>query len=81
MLLMRLLCSYAGGDAKTLMFVQISPSDQDLGETLSSLNFATRVRGIELGPARKQVDTGELQKMKVTVSIQIFDFILSFLII
>lgn len=57
----------AGGDSKTLMFVQISPSDKDLSETLSSLNFATRVRGVELGPARKQVDTNELQKMKTMV--------------
>ncbi|KAL5556600.1 hypothetical protein UlMin_038836 [Ulmus minor] len=63
--LTHLLQDSLGGDAKTLMFVQISPSDQDLGETLSSLNFATRVRGIELGPAKKQVDTSELQKMKL----------------
>lgn len=56
-----------GGDSKTLMFVQISPSEHDVSETLSSLNFATRVRGVELGPARKQVDTGELQKMKAMV--------------
>ncbi|KAL9160716.1 hypothetical protein ABFS82_08G218700 [Erythranthe guttata] len=53
-----------GGDSKTLMFVQISPSDHDLSETLSSLNFATRVRGVELGPIRKQIDTSELQRMK-----------------
>lgn len=58
----------AGGDSKTLMFVQISPSEQDLGETLSSLNFATRVRGIELGPAKRQIDKGELQKLKIVVS-------------
>lgn len=57
----------AGGDSKTLMFVQISPSEHDVSETLSSLNFATRVRGVELGPARKQVDTGEIQKMKAMV--------------
>jgi hypothetical protein len=57
----------AGGDSKTLMFVQISPSDQDVGETLSSLNFATRVRGVELGPVKKQIDTGELQKTKAMV--------------
>ncbi|CAL8164423.1 unnamed protein product [Prunus armeniaca] len=63
--LTHLLQDSLGGDSKTLMFVQISPSDQDLGETLSSLNFATRVRGIELGPAKKQVDTSELQKTKV----------------
>lgn len=49
------------------MLVQISPSDKDLGETLSSLNFATRVRGVELGPAKRQIDPSELQKMKVMV--------------
>ncbi|KAK8717338.1 hypothetical protein V6N13_044609 [Hibiscus sabdariffa] len=52
------------GDSKTLMFVQISPSERDLSETLSSLNFATRVRGVELGPAKRQVDMSELQKLK-----------------
>ncbi|XP_059644265.1 kinesin-like protein KIN-14R [Cornus florida] len=63
--LTHLLQDSLGGDSKTLMFVQISPSEQDLSETLSSLNFATRVRGIELGPAKRQIDTSELQKMKV----------------
>ncbi|XP_010546697.1 PREDICTED: kinesin-like protein KIN-14G [Tarenaya hassleriana] len=53
-----------GGDCKTLMFVQISPSSTDLGETLCSLNFASRVRGIESGPARKQADVSELLKFK-----------------
>ncbi|KAJ0660091.1 putative minus-end-directed kinesin ATPase [Helianthus annuus] len=63
--LTHLLQDSLGGDSKTLMFVQISPSEHDLSETLSSLNFATRVRGVELGPARKQIDTSELQKMKL----------------
>ncbi|KAK9271462.1 hypothetical protein L1049_027053 [Liquidambar formosana] len=63
--LTHLLQDSLGGDSKTLMFVQISPSEQDLGETLSSLNFATRVRGVELGPGKKQIDTGELQKLKM----------------
>ncbi|VFQ99663.1 unnamed protein product [Cuscuta campestris] len=62
--LTHLLQDSLGGDSKALMFVQISPSDKDLSETLSSLNFATRVRGVELGPVRKQIDTSELQKMK-----------------
>uniref|UniRef100_A0A1J3K825 Kinesin-like protein n=1 Tax=Noccaea caerulescens TaxID=107243 RepID=A0A1J3K825_NOCCA len=53
-----------GGDCKTLMFVQISPSSTDVGETLCSLNFASRVRGIESGPARKQADVSELLKLK-----------------
>ncbi|CAM0870939.1 unnamed protein product [Alopecurus aequalis] len=62
--LTHLLQDSLGGDSKALMFVQISPSDNDVSETLSSLNFASRVRGIELGPAKKQVDTAELQKVK-----------------
>ncbi|XP_073102043.1 kinesin-like protein KIN-14E isoform X2 [Elaeis guineensis] len=62
--LTHLLQDSLSGESKALMFVQIGPSNNDLGETLSSLNFASRVRNIELGPARKQVDTGELQKMK-----------------
>ncbi|XP_019452248.1 PREDICTED: kinesin-like protein KIN-14S [Lupinus angustifolius] len=62
--LTHILQSSLGGDCKTLMFVQVSPSTADLGETLCSLNFATRVRGIESGPARKQVDLTELLKYK-----------------
>lgn len=66
---MILLCHCTGGDSKALMFVQISPTENDLSETLSSLNFASRVKRVELGPAKKQVDAGELQKMKQTVSL------------
>lgn len=64
---MLILDQNAGGDCKTLMFVQISPSSVDLTETLCSLNFATRVRGIESGPARKQVDLTEILKYKQMV--------------
>lgn len=56
-----------GGDSKTLMFVQISPSENDVGENLCSLNFASRVRGIELGLAKKQFDGAELFKNKQMV--------------
>ncbi|CAN0914242.1 Kinesin-like protein KIN-14S [Linum grandiflorum] len=63
--LTHMLQSSLGGDCKTLMFVQISPSSSDLGETLCSLNFATRVRGIESGPARKHADLNELHKYKL----------------
>ncbi|KAL5783678.1 hypothetical protein ACOSP7_008707 [Xanthoceras sorbifolium] len=62
--LTHMLQSSLGGDCKTLMFVQISPSSADLGETLCSLNFASRVRGIESGPARKQADISDLFKYK-----------------
>lgn len=49
------------------MFVQVSPNEADIGETLSSLNFASRVRGIELGPAKKQLDAGDMLKYKQQV--------------
>uniref|UniRef100_A0A7N1A438 Kinesin-like protein n=1 Tax=Kalanchoe fedtschenkoi TaxID=63787 RepID=A0A7N1A438_KALFE len=62
--LTHLLQDSLGGDSKALMFVQISPTDDDLSETLCSLNFACRVRGVELGPAKKQVDTTEFLKYK-----------------
>nr|GEZ39848.1 kinesin-like protein KIN-14S [Tanacetum cinerariifolium] len=62
--LTHILQSSLGGDCKTLMFVQISPSSADLGETICSLNFASRVRGVEHGPARKQTDVTELFKYK-----------------
>ncbi|KAL2254125.1 UNVERIFIED_CONTAM: Kinesin-like protein KIN-14S [Sesamum indicum] len=62
--LTHILQSSLGGDCKTLMFVQISPNVADLGETLCSLNFASRVRGVEHGPARRQTDHTELLKYK-----------------
>ncbi|KAK2968705.1 hypothetical protein RJ640_005892, partial [Escallonia rubra] len=65
--LTHLLQDSLGGDSKTLMFVQISPHENDLSETLCSLNFASRVRGIELGPAKKQLDSTELSKYKQLV--------------
>ncbi|CAN6348520.1 unnamed protein product [Urochloa humidicola] len=65
--LTHLLQDSLSGDSKTLMFVQISPNENDVGETLCSLTFASRVRGIELGQARKQVDVGELARYKLMV--------------
>jgi kinesin family protein C2/C3 len=58
---------FLGGDSKTLMFLQISPNENDLGETLCSLNFASRVRGIELGPAKRQLDNAEFLRYKQMV--------------
>lgn len=42
----------AGGQAKTLMFVQLNPEVQSFSETISTLKFAERVSGVELGAAR-----------------------------
>ncbi|GKB84411.1 kinesin-like protein KIN-14S, partial [Tanacetum coccineum] len=54
-----------GGDSKTLMFVQISPSRADLRETISSLRFARDTRVVERVPARKQ--TGRKQTSRVII--------------
>ncbi|XP_050371415.1 kinesin-like protein KIN-14Q isoform X2 [Argentina anserina] len=62
--LTHLLQDSLGGDSKTLMFLQISPNENDLSETLCSLNFASRVRGIELGPAKRQMDASEFLRYK-----------------
>jgi len=43
---------HSGGCTKTL-FVQISPHENDMGETLCLLNFSNRVQGLELGPTRR----------------------------
>ncbi|XP_052714448.1 kinesin-like protein KIFC3 isoform X2 [Crassostrea angulata] len=49
-----------GGDSKTLMIVQIAPVEKNLGESVCSLNFAQRVRTVELGQASRQVvQTGD----------------------
>ena len=38
-----------GGNAKTLMFVNVSPTDGNIDETQNSLQYATRVRTIKVG--------------------------------
>ncbi len=45
-------------DSKTLMFVCCSPVVYNAEETLCSLNFASRVRTVELGQATKHVAAG-----------------------
>ncbi|KAI5062499.1 hypothetical protein GOP47_0023038 [Adiantum capillus-veneris] len=38
-----------GEDAKTVMLVHVSPREEDVAETMCTLSFATRARGIHLG--------------------------------
>lgn len=38
-----------------LMIVQCSPAQMNVTETLSSLNFASRARTVELGKAKRNV--------------------------
>ena len=55
-----------GGDAKTLMFCNVSPSTASEQETLCSLQFAQRVRKVEKGAAQKQTtgDDADVRKLK-----------------
>lgn len=56
--LTQVLQSSLGGRAKTLMFVQLNPDATSFGETMSTLKFAERVSGVELGAAKTNKDGG-----------------------
>ncbi|XP_053104014.1 kinesin-like protein KIFC2 isoform X4 [Hemicordylus capensis] len=47
-----------GKGSKTIMMVQISPQEKNLGESVCSLKFAQRVCQVELGPASRRVNGG-----------------------
>lgn len=57
----------AGGQAKTLMFVQLNPDVSSYAETMSTLKFAERVSGVELGAARSSKD-GNVRELMDQVS-------------
>ena len=56
-----------GGSAKTLMFVNASPTDGNLEETQSSLTYAQRVRTIK-NDVTRNVATKELAALKAQVA-------------
>ncbi|KAJ0976380.1 hypothetical protein J5N97_018345 [Dioscorea zingiberensis] len=62
--LTQLLQDSLGGQAKTLMFVHISPEADAIGETISTLKFAERVATVELGSARLNKESGEVKELK-----------------
>ncbi|XP_046403786.1 kinesin-like protein KIN-14M isoform X2 [Ischnura elegans] len=55
-----------GGNAKTLMFVNVSPSASRVDETLTSLVYASRVKHIT-NTARKTADTKEIARLKKVI--------------
>jgi kinesin family protein C2/C3 len=42
-----------GGDSKTCVFVNFSPSESNLAESICTLNFGQFIRRIEFGPLKK----------------------------
>ncbi|WOL10299.1 kinesin-4-like isoform X1 [Canna indica] len=66
--LTQLLQDSLGGQAKTLMFVHISPESDAIGETLSTLKFAERVSTVELGAARVNKESGEVKKLREQIA-------------
>ncbi|CAN1300782.1 Kinesin-like protein KIN-14J [Linum perenne] len=61
--LTQVLQSSLGGQAKTLMFVQLNPDVDSYSETLSTLKFAERVSGVELGAARSNKEGKEVREL------------------
>ncbi|KAJ8899052.1 hypothetical protein K2173_010205 [Erythroxylum novogranatense] len=66
--LTQLLQDSLGGQAKTLMFVHISPEPDAIGETISTLKFAERVATVELGAARVNKDTADVKELKEQIA-------------
>ena len=56
-----------GGNAKTLMFVNVSPTDGNVEETQNSLTYATRVRTIK-NDNGKSVESKEVQNLRQQVA-------------
>ncbi|KAF2312540.1 hypothetical protein GH714_035005 [Hevea brasiliensis] len=56
-----------GGNAKTLMFVNVSPAESNLDETYNSLMYASRVRSIMNDPS-KNVSSKEIARLKKLIA-------------
>ena len=61
--LTQLLQSSLGGQAKTLMFVQLNPDAISYSESMSTLKFAERVSGVELGAAKSSKDGKDVRDL------------------
>ncbi|KAJ0105745.1 hypothetical protein Patl1_17724 [Pistacia atlantica] len=61
--LTQVLQSSLGGQAKTLMFVQLNPDADSYSETISTLKFAERVSGVELGAARSNKEGRDVREL------------------
>ncbi|KAM4114584.1 hypothetical protein ACJW30_04G079700 [Castanea mollissima] len=66
--LTQVLQSSLGGQAKTLMFVQLNPDVNSFSESLSTLKFAERVSGVELGAARSNKEGRDVRELMEQVA-------------
>ncbi|KAL8234217.1 hypothetical protein R6Q59_020317, partial [Mikania micrantha] len=66
--LTQLLQASLGGQAKTLMLVQLNPEAASYAESLSTLKFAERVSGVELGPARSCKEASNVKDLMEQVA-------------
>ncbi|KAG6672865.1 hypothetical protein I3842_16G080100 [Carya illinoinensis] len=66
--LTQVLQSSLGGQAKTLMFVQLNPDANSYSESLSTLKFAERVSGVELGAARTSKEGRDVRELMEQVA-------------
>ncbi|KAL3512250.1 hypothetical protein ACH5RR_024967 [Cinchona calisaya] len=66
--LTQVLQSSLGGNAKTLMFVQLNPEVNSHSESMSTLKFAERVSGVELGAAKSSKDGRDVRELMEQVA-------------
>ncbi|XP_058727288.1 kinesin-like protein KIN-14P [Vicia villosa] len=66
--LTQILQSSLGGHAKTLMLVQINSDVKSYSESLSTLKFAERVSGVELGVAKSTKDGRDVRELMEQVA-------------
>lgn len=66
--LTQVLQSSLGGQAKTLMMVQLNPDVESYSETISTLKFAERVSGVELGAARSNKEGRDVRELMEQVA-------------
>ncbi|VFQ67095.1 unnamed protein product [Cuscuta campestris] len=66
--LTQVLQSSLGGQAKTLMFVQLNPDCVSYSESLSTLKFAERASGVELGAAKSSKEGKDVRELMEQVA-------------
>jgi kinesin family protein C2/C3 len=59
------------------MFVQINPDAESYSETISTLKFAERVSGVELGAARSNKEGKDIKELLEQVLLLLFDLSLT----